>query len=127
MSRVFDLKFLFASLVVITYAFLSLFGVINLSHNLHTDHNTIPNCPYMVGEQSLCQMNFLDHVVAWQHFAKATFASTNLLPVLIFFTGLAVYLSASPPNLSFKSRRYVAFEPLYQSLFSDGILNSKAF
>jgi hypothetical protein len=87
------------------------------------------HCPYMVGEQSLCQMNVSDHLTLWQQqFSAAVFPSFLLIisdVILLFYT--AYY---SPPLrvlLYIRRQWQCLWRSLYQLLFSQGILNPKYY
>lgn len=126
MNKSISLKTFLFVFVVFTYMFLSLFGLLRTSHISQAGHMT-HDCPYMVGEQGLCPMNLFDHIMAWQQFSEAVFLPMNILLSLIALVGFHLYFSSSPPLSYIRLRRRKFTEPLYQSLFSDGILNSKAF
>lgn len=127
MNRVLSLKILLASLVIVAYSSLSLFGVLQMSQSSHTGHTATP-CPYMIGEQGLCPMDLFDHIASWQQFSNAVFPAMNILVLsLVVMVGFWLYLSSSPPLSYLRLHRRKFTEPLYQSLFSSGILNSKAF
>ena len=128
MNKVLNLKKLLAASILIAYVFLSLFGVLQTSHTSHMGHVT-HSCPYMVGEQGLCTMNLFDHIASWQQFSSAVFPLMNILLALslVVFSSFWLYLSSSPPLIYLRLHRRKFTEPLYQALFSNGILNSKAF
>lgn len=93
-------------------------------------HHHEPGCPFMPGEQSICMMTPLDHIAAWQ----STF--TTLVPDAVKLVLLALCFVAILPQLfrpPDKLRRSLITvftldlpPPLYQQLFSQGILNPKA-
>ncbi len=127
MSRIFSLKMFLALTVIITYSFLSLFGVLQTYHTSNMGHMT-HSCPYVAGEQGMCPMNIFDHIAAWQQFSEAVFPVMEVLLLsLVVIAFFWLYFSSSPPLSYSRLRRRKFNEPLYQSLFSDGILNSKAF
>jgi hypothetical protein len=93
-------------------------------------HHHEPRCPFMPGEQVICNMNALDHITAWQS------AFTGTLPTLFVYLLLAVAVLSiwkyySPPDLFVRrllpsrARDPVSI-PFYQELFSSGILNPRA-
>ncbi len=94
-------------------------------------HHHAPGCPFMPGEQAMCEMNAFDHIAAWQ----STFTTTlPVVFVLTLFTALAFVFTwrlwYPPPDLvlasvTYRQRAKVPLVPLYQQLFSRGILNPK--
>lgn len=93
-------------------------------------HHHEPGCPFMPGEQAICQMDVFDHISAWQ----STFTST--LPTIVVYLLVVTAVFAawryySPPDLFVRvplSKQ--RFEPVRvsvtQELFSSGILNPRA-
>lgn len=88
------------------------------------------DCPFMPGEQAMCQMTPLDHISAWQG------AFTGIVPSVITFLLLVAVIYVAfgwldrPPNLKgvlrARSREQSPDIPnLLQELFSKGILNPK--
>lgn len=95
-----------------------------------SDYHHVSGCPFMPGEQAICQMDAFDHIAAWQK----TF--TTVLPSiisLIFLAAVAVFFWKyyDPPDLltrqQFPKHRY---RPLGVSvvaeLFESGILSPRA-
>lgn len=95
-----------------------------------SDHHHASGCPFMPGEQAICQMDAFDHIVAWQK------TLTTVLPSiisLIFLAAVAVlfWKYYEPPDLltgqHFPKHRY---RPLGVSvvaeLFESGILSPRA-
>lgn len=94
-----------------------------------SDHHE-PGCPFMPGEQAICQMDVFDHISAWQSMFTTTLPALAIYLVLtaVIFVAWIYY---SPPDLfvrAFLERR--RFEParisIIQELFSSGILNPRA-
>jgi hypothetical protein len=126
MNTVVQIKVLAAMIILVAYAGLSTVGILSMSPMSHSGHHE-PTCPYMVGEQALCQMTIGEHVSAWQQFSRAVFPDVLLLAIaLVALYGFSYRLYRSPPYTA-HSRWRTIVEPLYQTLFSNGILHSKAF
>lgn len=119
------LKSTIAILFVTAFLVIGSVGIMAMSGHSHE-----PGCPFMPGEQAICQMDVFDHLSAWQ----STF--TTILPsviTLILLAGVAfvAWKYYSPPNLfvrpTLPKRR---FQPVrvsvVQELFSSGILNPRA-
>jgi hypothetical protein len=124
------LKYTLAIAGLVGYIFLSLFGVIvvkNMYHHSMTSMNS--DCPFMIGESSLCTMNLNEHISLWKAFTHTTISK---LFVIFFSVTLVSFvlldLILHPPRLL---NKYLYQKPLREdfitSLFSSGILNSKAF
>ncbi len=117
-----------SSFILIAFVTLSGFGVLTMTGM--DGHHHEPGCPFMRGEQAICNMTVLDHITAWQN----TF--TAIVPILFVYLQfvaivLLVWKYHSPPD--FFVRRLLsrcteehASVPFYQQLFSSGILNPKA-
>lgn len=98
---------------------------------------TMSDC-YMPGMMTLCNLSPLEHIAAWQTlFAGLPAQALSLMTLLVALAsivGLAwVRYVFSPPrelrNFSRFTRRreYVPLPPLFQELFSNGILNPKSY
>lgn len=115
----------FSTLILMIFLIVGTFGVMAMSNHHHE-----PSCLFMSGEQAICSMSALDHITTWQNTLIVT------LPILFVYSLLAVIVLFiwkyySPPDLFVRrllsSRtRYPVSIPLYQELFSSGILNPKA-
>jgi hypothetical protein len=94
------------------------------------DHHEMSGCPFMPGEQAICQMDAFDHISAWQ----STFAAVLPTVLILVIIAAAIILTwrhwypppDSIPILTFYQRRAeTTIVSLYQELFSSGILNPK--
>lgn len=64
-----------------------LFGILGIGMGMNSrGHNAMAVCPFLMGESSLCPMDFSNHIDAWQNMFLA-----NISPML-FFVILAVGL-----------------------------------
>ena len=122
------MKSVVATLILIAFVTLGGFGMLAMAGM--DGHHHEPGCPFMPGEQAICAMTALDHISAWQN------AFTVTLPTLFTYLLLAVavlfvWKYYNPPDLFVRrlplrrSEDHVSV-PLYQELFSSGILNPKA-
>lgn len=123
-------------------AFLSL-GVFCMSHstmNMGPDGSmTMSNCPFMSGQAVVCNMNPLEHIAAWQSMFVTTLQQNGSDLLALFFAALALMLIGARllrPKLQpetalafsiIRSREVSLPLPLFQELFSNGILNPKVF
>lgn len=84
-------------------------------------------CPFMIGQQSICQRDSTAHLEAWKEIATTMFP---IFTLLFFISTLFVFVFLwypSPPRFGiFRQQTNLFFSLLYQRLFSEGILHSKA-
>ncbi len=99
-------------LLAISFLYVSVFALPMMAMN-HHDGMAMGNCPFMVGEVALCEMNVLDHIASWQAML------TTLPPVeTVLFLLLALLLSHvvfrflyDPPDTSPPRRISLRVEP----------------
>ena len=119
-----------ASLIVlVSYIWISIFGLLQTAHASNNSHHMHSDCPYMIGQQSICSMDTFDHLQAWQAFSTVIVPVFEILAlaVLLFATAWLWYLSPPGLGLLYTKQTYGLIPaPLYQQLFSKGILNPKA-
>lgn len=91
------------------------------------------DCPLMVGQEVVCNLNPISHLTNWQ---KATTFNPELFAtLLLLLSALSVVWiysffqnSYSPPRPSALRMAYARLPVgLYTRIFSDGLLNSKAY
>lgn len=92
-------------------------------------HHHEPGCPFMPGENVICQMDVFDHISAWQHMFTSVVPS---LVILLLSAAVVVFVGQRkrPPDIPILSgirnfSRQKDIPNLYQQLFSKGILNPK--
>lgn len=117
------------------------FVIMNLQgfYSMPTDgHGKMFNCPFM-GVATVCQMNSLEHIAAWQNMftalpQKDIFAFLVLLILILFAIILLRNFLRVPLKefLSAEAIRYKRTNTLFiphplQWAFSDGILHTKIF
>ncbi|HEY0980291.1 MAG TPA: hypothetical protein VGE18_02690 [Candidatus Paceibacterota bacterium] len=107
------------------YVFLAVFGLLATGYLHQHSTGSMSNCPFMVGQHSLCAMNFTEHVVSWKNLITGTVGELVLLLVPLFFVSFFILLH--PPNLA-RNRYYArpCRENFITTLFSQGILHPKA-
>ncbi len=129
MNRLLYLKSIFAALVISTYAFLTIFSILQMPETMSMGTPMNHSCAYMIGEQGLCPMNLLDHLAMWKQFSSAHFALLEILFLSsIVLAGVYFWQYAAPPRFIVRKKNAKnLFEPLYQSLFSNGLLHSKVY
>ncbi len=121
------IKKTFLTLALLGHLSVVLLGVFHIAHMAKIDM-PMEHCPFALGNHSLCQMNVADHIKAWREL------STTLLPTIkILFLVSVIFILFSfayhiPPIthlLLYQKRERIEIIPLYQLLFSKGILNPK--
>lgn len=101
-------------------------------HLVHMGHNhmaPMENCLFAFGEHALCPMDTSEHLSILQRFSISTVSFLK-----IYLMGISTLLFVLVLNLSLPFTRYLFYLRrgglreyfLYQDLFSQGILNSKA-
>lgn len=128
-------------LVVVFFAFilLSSVGLFSPDMAMNSDGQMSSNCPFMPGMTSLCQMNPLEHIAAWQSMFSTIPNQQDVLTILLLFLAslafslFLIHKATYPPIISDLRARFVhnwtrtsVTNPL-QELFSSGILNPKIF
>ncbi len=96
---------------------------------VHT--SSVPDCPFMTDQSSFCPIEFFAHLDILQKNLLHTPLAFKI--ILTLFMGLLFFILTytSPPLVGllayFKQRKHKIISDLYQMLFSQGILNSKAY
>lgn len=122
------MKSILAICILIAFATFGGFGMLAIG-GMGGHHEEV-GCPFMPGEQAICDMNALDHISAWQNTFTVTVPS---LFIYTFLLGLVLFVWKyyNPPDLfvrrlSSRLSEYYISISFYQELFSSGILNPKA-
>lgn len=112
--------------IFITFAYiaLSVFSLFMLAGHMSHDSMSMSDCPYMVGQHSICPMDFSSHISAWQDMVRTT------LPTILLLIIVAVVFITQETNKENRPPVFVRRRPLRQfspftELFSRGILNPK--
>lgn len=122
------MKSILAICILIAFATFGGFGMLAIS-GMDGHHEEV-GCPFMPGEQVICDMNALDHISAWQNTFTIT-VPPLFVYMLLFGVVLFVWKYYTSPDLfvrrssSHPFEEYIAVS-FYQELFSSGILNPKA-
>ncbi|XKT74796.1 MAG: hypothetical protein ACJKTH_01790 [Patescibacteria group bacterium UBA2163] len=128
---------------IFVFGLFLLIGCVGLPHSVLSEHvngEMAPGCPVMPGAHSLCQMDALEHIAAWQDTVTALpsqFASV-LLTLLLALASVFVARSLALNIYSFFEPFNASPPPLYagifipianplQEAFSNGILHPKIF
>lgn len=100
---------------------------------------TMTNCPLMTGQAVVCNMNPLEHIAAWQRMFATTLPQNSLDIFALLLVALALTLvwtrfllpkrehESQPVFSIIAGREKYLPPPLFQELFSNGILNPKLF
>lgn len=87
-------------------------------------------CPFAMGQAAVCSMGILEHVAHWQVAFAAIFAELLVVAALALAT-LRHWEPAALPERSYARVRTRSRAPgrptLFQELFAQGIIHSKAF
>lgn len=107
------------------YVFLAVFGLLAMSYVNHHSIYGMDNCPFMVEEQALCTMNFVEHITALHVVTSAPIVALVTIVTLVLFVFFFFHLH--PPNFA-RSKLYQKpyRESFITSLFSEGLLKPKA-
>lgn len=91
------------------------------------------DCPIMAGQEVICNLNPISHLTSWQK--AATFNPEIFTTLILILSALSVVLiyriflnNYSPPRTSTLRLAYAQLPvDLYTEIYSDGVLNSKAY
>lgn len=128
---------IFASLALLVFAFISLFGV-NAAMN-HEENGQMGSCPFMGEMTAICSMNAVEHLSAWIQSFQTIPAKSYAAILLSLLFIYSVFASTVKPlkekyDLSFIKNRIVVDDIGYPKLFdhlrfafSKGILHSRIY
>ena len=122
------------------FLFASFLGVAQADMVMDPDEQMPSNCPFMLGMATLCQMNPLEHVAAWQSMFTAIPNLSDVLTLLFLLTlalGATLLIHAnwstapsqtslSQPSFAYY-KRYIPIVSSLQEELSNGILHPKFF
>jgi len=125
------------ALLVLGLAAFLIVGFLGFFHSaMPMEEGVMPPCPFMAGQVALCTMNPLEHIAAWQSafiFSIQDFLNALLLLLIAILAAQllrSLWRIMRPPLvLNTCIPRETSAPPIHflQELFSDGILNSRAF
>ena len=123
-----------AYLEIVAIAFFFLMMVFGAHAGMAMQEGKMTNCPFLGGFSSICQMNILSHIEAWQiAFSSPIPKITGLLIGLffvLFLSGLSFKERAkirSIKLLFYRDKLVSRFSNYLVFLLSRGILNPKIF
>ncbi|MEI6316694.1 MAG: hypothetical protein WCO65_03140 [bacterium] len=104
-----------------------LFG--HMTHMIDSQMMGHQDCTFLVGSDSVCPMSFPAHLGILQNVIVVPlfYKLLILCSSVIFFGFIYVSLNIIKSSFYFKRKRYRDIPLLFQELFSQGILNGKAF
>ena len=113
-------------LILLSYTGIAIFGLFEIRGM--SSMNTMHNCPYTIDQHSVCPMDALHHLQTWQSFSMAIISFPAALFLLALFVSGYVWYVLFKSKFSSYDKQYSGYfsPPLYQLLFSQGILNPKA-
>ena len=134
------IKFITAFIAFTSFVFIALFGLLTMPMHMDAEKGMIMSpCPYMQGGSSLCPMNLIDHIQAWQNTLRAVPNKTiSLILVALLFATISSFFFKETLWLEemyerqrikrYKLRHLTFHKPLlFRYLFSQGILNPKSY
>ena len=93
-------------------------------------HDMMGGCPFMPGEEAMCPMDATAHITAWQNMFATTLPDIFII-LLVAVVVVSLWQDWYPPPervpIPLYKRRTRPIIPLYQELFSNGILHGKYF
>lgn len=111
--------------LLISYIWIAVFGLLQISFT-QMSHGAHP-CPFIAGEQSVCPMDAISHVKKWQTFTMAIILVIKIFIFACFAIALFLIFSFYKYYPLFTRQKQESIPiPLYQLLFSDGILHPRA-
>ncbi len=117
-----------ALFVLLAYLYLGVFSLLTMSGH---HHMPMTDCPYMVGQQSVCAMDTFEHLTAWKSLVLAVPSIIYILTLFVLVFSFQTLLSSSPPLIRQLSYyRKIQLEPIVSKLelaFARGILNPKPY
>lgn len=118
-----------ALLVVTTYILVPVYLFWHMEHMADSHMMSDQDCPYITGHNAVCPMDISEHLSTWQNIKV-------ILPIIKFLTAHSNFLFVSLICLSLlvtqlvsylQRQKYRHVQLLFTSLFSQGILNGKAY
>ena len=121
--------------VLASFAFMSIFGV---GIGMTVQDGQMSSCPFMAGQETMCQMSVTQHIVQWQRaflgIPKGDFLALAVILLAIVLIPFAKPFSKLEKLTEFTAQLFAhekahplkVFDPLLLA-FSDGILNPKIY
>lgn len=97
-------KSLFYGVVILAFLYVSVFALPMMATMEHHEMGgSMSNCPFMVGETALCEMNIFDHIASWQAMFTALPAELSIVLLLLLslvLTWVSLRHLFDPPDTS---------------------------
>lgn len=114
-------------LVISLYLFIPMYLFGHMMHMTDSHMMSSKDCPYLVGEHSICPMDFSEHVSAWQNMLIVMTPISKMLFTFILMSFVYLAISVARYIFYIKRKRHRSVFILYRELFAQGILNGKAY
>lgn len=116
--------------IVILYALIPLYFFAHMVHMDDSHMATMQDCPYSIGQYSVCPLDFAGHLTLWQSLTLVSIPSALILSVLsiaLYFSVVNISLLIQKRLLYVRQKLRITFFCLFKELFSQGILNTKVY
>lgn len=116
-------------MLVIAYMIIPFYFVAHMMHMEDSGMAPMSDCPYSIGQYSVCPLDFAGHLNVWQEVSVVSAPSLFISVVYLIAVFSIALLALSIVKLlsylknNLRKKLYI----LYQELFSQGILNTKAY
>lgn len=92
----------FQFLTIAAFLYVSIFALPMMATMHHHEGVPMSNCPFMIGEAALCEMNVLDHIASWQGMFAGLPPLENILFLLLalFVAYVITRFVHDPPDTS---------------------------
>jgi hypothetical protein len=125
------IKLLLGSFILLGYFSILFYTPIHIMDMADMKQSATEHCPFMTAHETICSMTISEHIRAWQSWLSTFLPSTEVLTIAIFFNLLFLPLLYSTPILRLllyaKRRSWLTGRQTIISLFSQGILHTKAY
>ena len=106
------------------------FGMLLIGMNMNMDmrgHMSHTDCPFMIGEQAICQMDVLDHLTAWQSMFNVLVPTLLILFSVVFvLTFLKIFSPPDTGQIRYVQRPKFVYRSLFKQLFIGSVLSPRA-
>ena len=119
-----QLKQALSVVALAAYVMLAVFGLFFMTMHMSHDGMSMENCPYMTGGHSVCPMDALSHITAWEDMVR------TIVPAILIIIGIVASCVSLSKEIELSPLRFSRYRPKrprspYMELFSNGILNPK--
>lgn len=122
--------------VLVSFVFMSILG---MGLSMEMRDGQMSSCPFMAGQETMCQMSVTQHIVQWQQSFLGIPIKTSLLALVTALLAVVIIPFVKPFSKLEELNKFVArlfvyrtthivkvFDPLLLA-FSDGILNPRIY